>query len=105
VNFHDLEMRTSIFLGDELSAAGYRLAGVDARLPLPGGEADCFEKALKEARMVLVGSRCAQAIPPAALEAALALLSPLVMVVPDWDGTQLASAPANKVRRALGLDT
>ena len=51
----------SIFLGDELSAAGYRLAGVDARVPSPGDEAACFERALKEARIVLVGSRCAKA--------------------------------------------
>lgn len=96
---------SSIFLGDELSAAGYRLAGVDARVPSPGDEAACFEKALKEARIVLVGSRCAKAIAPAALEAALALLSPLVIVVPHWDGTQLATEPANKVRRVLGLET
>ena len=95
---------SSIFLGDELSAAGYRLAGVDARVPSPGEEAACFEKALKETRLVLVGARCAEAIPPAALEAALALLCPLVMVVPDWDGTQLASEPANKVRLVLGLE-
>lgn len=95
----------SIFLGDELSAAGYRLAGMETRVPAPGDETACFEKALKEARMVLVSSRCAQAIPPAALEAALAMLSPLVMVIPDWDGTRQASDPANKVRRVLGLDT
>ena len=96
---------SSIFLGDELSAAGYRLAGMDARVPPTGDEEACFEKALKEASLVLVGSRCARTIPPAALEAALALLSPLVMVVPDWDGTRLASEPATKVRRALGLET
>lgn len=95
----------SIFLGDELSAAGYRLAGVDARVPPAGNEAACFENALGEAPLVLVGSRCATAIPPASLEAALALLSPLVMVVPEWNGTQPASAPANKVRRVLGLET
>jgi len=98
---------SSIFLGDELSAAGYRLAGVDARVPSPGDEAACLEEALKEAeaRVVLLATRCAKAIPPAALEAALALLSPLVIVVPDWDGTQLATEPANKVRRVLGLET
>lgn len=94
-----------IFVGDELSAAGYRLAGMDARVPLPGAETDCFEKALHEAYLVLVGYRCARAIPPPTLEAALALLSPLVIVVPDWDGTQLALEPANKVRRILGLET
>ena len=94
----------SIFLGDEVSAAGYRLAGVDARVPVPGDEAASFEKALAEARIVMVGARCARAIPAAALEAAQALLSPLVIVVPDWDGTQLASSPANKVRLVLGLE-
>jgi len=53
---------------------------------------------------VLVGSRCAKAIAPAVLNAGLTLISPLVMVVPDWDGTPLASDPANWVRRALGLE-
>lgn len=94
----------SIFLGDELSAAGFRLCGVDARVPSPGDEAGCLKTALTEGRIVLLGFRCAKAIPPAALEASLAMLSPLVMVVPDWDGTQLASEPASKVRRVLGLD-
>ena len=94
-----------IFVGDELSAAGYRLAGMDTRVPLPGEEADCFDKALHEAHTILVGYRCARAIPPTILEAALAMLSPLVIVVPDWDGTQLAIEPANKVRRILGLET
>ncbi|MCX7172027.1 MAG: hypothetical protein NTY41_17585 [Proteobacteria bacterium] len=49
--------------------------------------------------------RCATAIPPAVLEAGLALLSPLVMVVPDWDGSRFAGEPANRVRRVLGLET
>lgn len=95
----------SVFLGDELSAAGYRLAGVDARVPPLGEEAACFETALREARLVLVGARCARAIAPAVLEPALGLRSPLVMVVPDWDGTGLATEPANKVRRVLGLES
>ena len=96
---------SSIFVGDELSAAGFRLSGVEALVPPPGDETDCLQRAIKEARLVLVGARCAQAIAPAALEAAQALLSPLVMVVPDWDGTESTSDPANKVRRVLGLDT
>ena len=96
---------STIFLGDELSAAGFRLAGVDARVPSTGDEASWLEQALKEARVVLLGTRCARAIAPVALEAALALLSPLVILVPEWDGTQLAAEPANKVRRVLGLET
>ena len=93
----------SIFVGDEVSAAGFRLCGVDVRVPSPGDEAACLQRALDEARVVLVGLRCARAIAPEALEAALTLLSPLVLVVPDWDGTQHAGEPANKVRQILGL--
>lgn len=96
---------STIFLGDELSAAGFRLAGVDARVPAPGDEASCLEQALKDAHVVLVGTGCARAIAPAALEAALALLAPLVILVPEWDGTQLAAEPARKVRQVLGLET
>ncbi len=95
----------SIFVGDELSAAGFRLCGLETRVPSRGDENGCLQQALEEAPIVLIGSRCAEALPPAALEAALALISPLVMVVPDWDGTALRSDPANKVRRVLGLET
>lgn len=94
----------SVFIGDELSAAGYRLAGVDARAPAPGDEAVCFETALRQARLVLLSARCARAIAPGELEAALASCAPLVVVVPDWDGTGPASGPAEKVRRVLGLE-
>jgi len=94
---------TSIFVGDELSAAGFRLCGLDVRVPSAGDEAACLQRALEQARVVLVGLRCARAIPPEALEAALTLVSPLVMVVPDWDGSQPAGDPANKVRQILGL--
>jgi hypothetical protein len=31
------------YIGNELDAAGYRLAGVDARVPRAGGEAECLD--------------------------------------------------------------
>ena len=72
-------------------------------MPASGDEAACLEAALAQAGVVLLGSHCAQAIAPATLEAALALLSPLVIVVPDWYGAALESEPANRVRQILGL--
>ena len=56
----------TIFVGDELSAAGFRLCGVEAHVPSPGDEAGFLQKALQEGHIVLLGSRCAEAIPPAA---------------------------------------
>jgi len=94
----------SIFVGDELSAAGFRLCGVETRVPAPGNEEGYLHEAMTEARVVLLGSRCAKAVSPAALEVALAQLSPLVMLVPDWDGTLPPGDPANKVRQVLGLE-
>lgn len=93
-----------VFLGDELSAAGFRLAGVASRVPPPGEEAAWLEAALQEARMVLISARCAAALSPAVLEPALALRSPLVMVIPDWRGARPANEPAARARRALGID-
>jgi len=93
-----------VFLGDELSAAGFRLAGVAARVPPPGKEAAWLEAALQQAQMVLISARCAAALSPEVLERALALRSPLVMAIPDWRGTHPANEPAARARRALGID-
>ena len=95
----------TIFLGDELSATGFRLAGLDARTPAQGEEAAGLEQALKEGRSVLLGARFASLVPAATLEAALTLLQPMVMVLPDWDGSVFAGDPAAKVRRVLGFET
>jgi len=93
-----------VYLGDELSAAGFRLAGVDARVPSAGAEADCLNAAMRQAQVVLLGMRCAASIPAAVLEPALASRSPLVMVVPDLNGKRPSIDSASRVRRLLGVE-
>jgi vacuolar-type H+-ATPase subunit F/Vma7 len=93
-----------VYLGDELSAAGFRLAGVSARVPPQGEEGPWLQAAMGEAQLVLLGSRCAAALSPGALEAALASRVPLVMVIPAFDGAPAPSDPAVKVRRLLGVE-
>ncbi len=98
-------MRAAIvYLGDELNAAGYRLAGVDARVPAAGAETGYLEAAMREAQVVLLGMRFAAAIAPAVLEPALASRSPLVMVVPELNGERPSIDPASRVRRLLGVE-
>ncbi len=94
-----------VYVGDELSAAGFRLAGVAARVPKAGSEAECLVDTRLEAQVVLLGIRCAASIPPEILEPALASPSPLVMVVPDLNGAWPATDSASKVRRLLGVET
>ena len=43
-----------VYLGDELSAAGFRLAGVDVRVPAAGAERECLAAAMREASVVLL---------------------------------------------------
>jgi vacuolar-type H+-ATPase subunit F/Vma7 len=93
-----------VYLGDELSAAGFRLAGVSALVPPAGEEARWLHAAMSDAQVVLLANRCAAAISPGELEAALASRSPLVMVIPGFDGAPASSDPAVRVRRLLGVE-
>ena len=91
-----------VFLGEELPAAGYRLAGAAVRSPGTGGELAALEAARAEADLILVSARLAASIAPAVLEAALAAPHPLAIVVPELDGETLHPDPAERARRLLG---
>jgi vacuolar-type H+-ATPase subunit F/Vma7 len=94
---------TLAYLGNELEAAGWRLAGALALTPDRGAEAAAFERARAEASLVLVSAAFARALPAPLLESALAALQPLVLVLPD-DGGAPPFDPAERVRRQLGLE-
>lgn len=79
-------MAAPIFLGDEVSAAGFRLAGARVRVPAPGEEASLLEAARSEAELVLLSAECAARLPASLLRRALAATMPLVLVVPDLIG-------------------
>ena len=91
-----------VFLGEELPAAGFRLAGAAVRTPGAGAELAALEAARAEADLVLVSARLAARIAPAALDPALAAPHPLALVVPELDGETLHPDPAERVRRLLG---
>lgn len=96
---------TVAYIGNELDATGYRLAGVDARVPRAGGEAECFEAARSECALVLMDGAIAARIPAETLAAALAGVAPLVMIVPERTLGEGPASPAEKVRRLLGAET
>ena len=92
------------FVGDAITASGYRLAGVTVHVPPDGEEAAAFERARAEAHVVLVAMGTALKIPLARLEQAIAAQAPLVLIVPDLDGGASPVDPAARVRRQLGLE-
>jgi vacuolar-type H+-ATPase subunit F/Vma7 len=93
----------AIFLGDEVSAAAYRLAGVDARAVEPGEEAAALAAACSAAALVLVAVSVAARIPAPALRAAGATVAPLLVVIPDLGGDGSLPDIATRLRRQLGL--
>ncbi len=74
------------YIGDEATAAGYRLAG----------EAD--------ADLILLSAQLAGALPAEELETALLGERPLVTIVPDAHGRHAAPDVAREVRLALGIE-
>jgi vacuolar-type H+-ATPase subunit F/Vma7 len=97
-------MTAPIYLGDEVSAAGYRLAGALVRTPPPRQATAALAQARAQAPLVLLSAATAGAVGERELRAALAALAPLVLIVPDL----LAQAPlpdlAARLQAQLGIE-
>jgi vacuolar-type H+-ATPase subunit F/Vma7 len=102
-----------IYLGDEVSAAGWRLAGVDARVcaadaadakQAAEAAAAALASARRDAALVLVSAALARRLDPATLSRSTSALVPLVLVVPDRDGAAALPDLAARLRLQLGLD-
>jgi len=97
-------MTVPIYVGDEVSAAGYRLAGVRVLMPRPGEAATALAEACAQAPLVLLSSAVAAGIGERPLRAALSALAPLVVVVPDLQGDVPVPDLAARLRAQLGLE-
>ena len=97
-------MPAPVYIGDETSAAGYRLAGARVEVPEPGAEAAALAAARAQAPLVLVSAAVAARIAERELRAALAALTPLTLIVPDLLGEAAVPDVAARLRRQLGLE-
>jgi len=91
-----------VYLGDEVSAAGFRLAGLQVRVPQRGDETTALSSARADAPLVLVAATVAARVAGRELRVALAAVTPLV---PDLDGGTPVPDLAQRLRRQLGLET
>jgi len=97
-------MSTPVYLGDEVSAAGYRLAGALVRTPQPGEETAALAWARARSPLVLVSAAVAAGIGAGAMRAALSALAPLVLIVPELHGEVPLPDLAARLRAQLGLE-
>jgi len=92
------------YLGDEIGAAGYRLAGATVHVPRKGEEGSMLAAARAESSVVLVSAAVAVRIAEGELRRAVAALSPLTLVVPDPVVAEPLPDVAARLRRQLGLE-
>lgn len=94
------------FIGDEASAAAYRLAGADCRVPSPDETAEVLRRAIADgAEIVLLSAEYAGRLDPVELSNALLAEQPLVAIVPDVYGRCSPPDVAREVRLALGIES
>jgi vacuolar-type H+-ATPase subunit F/Vma7 len=91
------------FIGDEVSALGFRLAGVDVHTPGTGEGPTLFARLRREVALILVTQEALAWVGEGALQAALRAGRPLVLVIPDVRGRQQPPDIGKSVRRQLGM--
>lgn len=96
------------YVGDEIAAAGWRLAGAAVHVPAAGDEAAALSAARAAARatgaLVLVSAATAARIDAVLVQGAVAAPAPLVLVIPDTQGQVAMPDFAARLRTQLGLD-
>jgi len=96
-------MPAPVFIGDEVSAAGYRLAGLRVLTPRTDALLQALEQAARVAPLVLVSAGFAARIPVDALDRLLAGSASPVVIVPDVHGATQPPGLATRIRRQLGV--
>jgi vacuolar-type H+-ATPase subunit F/Vma7 len=96
-------MELPVYIGDPVSATGYRLAGLQVRVPAVEEALEVIEAACSEAPLVLLGSDIASRIPSQQLDALLSRTDPAVVVVPDIRGEVPLPDMAHRLRKQLGV--
>jgi len=92
-----------VYIGDAVSAAGYRLAGLRVHVPDTAELLMQIEQAAADASLVLLGADLAAQLPVAALDRLLSAVAPAVVVVPDVRGQAVLPDLVNRLRQQLGV--
>lgn len=96
------------FIGDELTGAGFRLAGARVWL-IEAAERDAiegiFDRGLADAPLVVVTTTAAALLPEQQLARAVRAANPPVAMVPDARSTLPLPDMRHRVRSALGVDS
>jgi len=96
-------MPVAEYIGDEISAAGYRLCGVDVHVADKHNALLLVKAACARASLVLLGSKTALYIDSKELETLMLNTQPSVMIVPDVGKLESVPDIAPLIYRQLGM--
>ena len=96
-------MPSPVYIGNEVEAAGYRLAGLEVRVPNRDELLAQIHSACEQAPLVLLGAATARDIPPAELDRLLARVTPPVVIVPDVRCRSVLPDLVTRLRAQLGV--
>ena len=97
-------MAAPVFIGDEVTAAGFRLAGCAVEVPEPGQAAETLARARRSAGLILMTAAEAASVPRRDLDEALRGPQPLLLIIPDINGTHEPPDMESRIRALLGID-
>jgi len=96
-------MALAVFIGDELTAAGYRLCGVDVYVADLSNVGHHVQQACEHASLVLIGSNVVKGLGSRQLGDLLASTEPPVLVVPDIRELEQVPDIAARIHKQLGM--
>ena len=96
-------MSAPIFIGDEISAAGFRLAGVRTRTPTTDELPNSIEWACANTSLLLMTAEYAAMLPLAEKQSLLCQEMPLVVLVPDIRAKTPLPDLVTELRAQLGV--
>ena len=97
-------MQGATFIGDELTGAGFRLAGLRVQTPDPEKLPEVFRQALLEASLLIVTQEFASRIPAHELHGAVMRAEPPVAIVAQASTPRAESELLREVRITLGME-
>jgi vacuolar-type H+-ATPase subunit F/Vma7 len=97
-------MGRAIFIGDELSAAGFRLTGIETLVPEPDAVESAFADARTRGSVVIITADLARHIPPPQLEAAMLTETPTLAIIPDVLFRAAVPDLTRRLRSVLGIE-
>ena len=96
-------MSLPVFIGDEVNAAGFHLAGLRVRTPSADNLREVVQWACDHAPLVLISVDIAQQLPAAVLDRLLIGVTPCVVIVPDVRNATPMPDLTTRLRQQLGV--